>query len=176
MTRKTKRTILSIAIATIVLTGFFIQIFKSINTYNEYYIFAEIGECDNLLPSDQTNVKIEIYDTVSNDKNLQDLSYNNFFAMDYKSDSLQYEIFAYEFEDSDSALKYYVNVTGQTSYEKKLPLDDTDENKLLLASTGMFSYRLMVVYKNMAYQIIAPKQYKAELHDLLSSTFSIKIS
>ena len=96
--------------------------------------------------------------------------------MDYKSDSLQYEIFAYEFEDSDSALKYYVNVTGQTSYEKKLPLDDTDENKLLSASSGMSSYRLIVVYKNMAYQIIAPKQYKSELHGLLSSTFSIKIS
>ena len=176
MTRKTKLTILIIAIATIVLSGFFVQIFKSINTYDEYYIFAEIGECEKLLPSDQTNIKIEIYDTVSNDKNLQDLSYNHFFAMDYKSNSLQYEIFAYEFEDSDSALKYFVNVTGQTNYEKKLPLDDNDENKLLSASSGMFSYRLVVVYKNMAYQIIAPKQYKSELHDLLSSTFSIRIA
>ena len=176
MTRKTKRTILIIAIATIVLTGFFIQIFKSINTRDEYYIFAEIGECDKLLPSDRTNIKIEIYDSANNDKDLQDLSYNNFFAMDYNSNSLQYEIFAYEFEDSDSALKYFVNVTGQTNHEKKLPLDDNDENKLLSASSGMSSYRLVVVYKNMAYQIIAPKQYKSELHDLLSSTFSIKIS
>ena len=176
MTKITKRTILIIAIAAVVLTGFFIQIFKSINTHDEYYIFDEIGECDNLIPSDSTDIKIEIYDTASKDKDLQDLSYNDFFAMHYKSDSLQYEIFAYEFEDSDSALKYYVNVTGQTSYEKKLPLDDTDENKLLSASSGMSSYRLIVVYKNMAYQIIAPKQYKSELHDLLSSTFSIKIS
>ena len=88
---------------------------------------------------------------------------------------MKFEIFAYEFEDSNSALKYYVNVTGQKSYEKKLPLDDTDENKLFSASSGMSSYRLIVVYKNMAYKITAPKQYKAELHDLLSSTFSIKV-
>ena len=176
MAKRTKRIILIIAIAAIVIIGFSVQIFKGINTHDEYYIFAEIGECDKLLPSDRTNIKIEIYDSASNDKDLQDLSYNHFFAMDYKSNSLQYEIFAYEFEDSDSALKYYVNVTGQTNYEKKLPLDDNDENKLLSASSGMSSYRLVVVYKNMAYQIIAPKQYKSELHDLLSSTFSIKMS
>ena len=175
MKKRTKPTILIISIAAIILIGFFVQMFMGNNTHDKYHIFAEIGECNKLIPVDQTNIKMDMYGTASKDKDLQNLSYNDFFAMDYKSDSLQYEIFAYEFEDSDSALKYYVNVTGQKSYEKKLPLDDTDENKLLSASSGMFSYRLIVVYKNMAYQIIAPKQYKSELHNLLSSTFSIRI-
>ena len=95
--------------------------------------------------------------------------------MSYESEKLKFEIFAYEFEDADSALRYYINVTGQKSYEQKLPLSSYDENKLLSASSGMFSYSLIVVYKNMAYQINAPKQYKNEIIEMLSTTFSIKV-
>ena len=96
--------------------------------------------------------------------------------MEFRSSDLKYEIFAYEFVDSNSALKYYINVTGQTSYEKELPLDESYENKRLSSSKGMSSYRLIAVYQNKAYVIVAPKQYEDIINKMLASTFSFQIS
>ena len=110
------------------------------------------------------------------DKNLKNLSYESFFGMNFHSNELEYEIFAYEFVDSDSALKYYINVTGQNSYEKELPLDDSDENKRLSSSKGMSSYRLIAVHQNKAYVIVAPKQYEDVINKMLTTTFSFQLS
>lgn len=143
---------------------------------HEYFIFQKLDECESLIPTDISKAEIVRYDMPDSDKSLKELSYNDFWGVNFKSDTLEYEIFAYEFENSDSALKYYVNVTGQDSYEKKLPLKDEDENKLLSASKGMSVYRIVAVYQNKAYQITAPKQYEDEINKLLARTFSQKLS
>ena len=44
-----------------------------------------------------------------------------------------------------------------------------------IAVFKMLYVSLIVVYKNMAYQINAPKQYKNEIIEMLSTTFSIKV-
>jgi len=171
---KTKKcTIIIVSIVSIILIGFFIQILNS--QPDHFYIFNEIDECEKLIPVDKSNINFAIHDVADKDNDLKGLLYNDFFGMSYESEKLKFEIFAYEFEDADSALRYYINVTGQKSYEQKLPLSSSDENKLLSASSGMFSYSLIVVYKNMAYQINAPKQYKNEIIEMLSTTFSIKV-
>lgn len=143
---------------------------------NEYFIFQNIEECELLIPEEQSQIDVNRYDSPDNDTNSKGLSFNSFWGMKFQSDSLKYEIFAYEFVDSNSALKYYVNVTGQHSYEKKLPLNSQDENKLLSASKGMSSYRIVAVYQNKAYLIMAHKQYEDEINKLLANTFSQKIS
>ncbi len=143
---------------------------------NEYYIFQNIEECEDLIPHNQSGINIDRYDTPTADKDLKGLTYCNFFGMSFESDTLKYKIFAYEFENSDSALKYYVNVTGQKSYEKNLPLNEEEDNKLLLASQGMSTYTVVVISKNKAYKLIAPNQYVDEISKLLAETFSQKIS
>lgn len=148
----------------------------NVSTPNKYFIFQNINECNNLLPSEQSDLTIERYDLPDKDKNLDNLSYEHFWGMKFYSKELEYEFFAYEFVDSDSALKYYMNVTGQNSYKKELPLNSDNPNRRLSSSKGMFFYKLVVVYQNKAYLVIAPKKYKDSINKLLEETFSYPLS
>lgn len=143
---------------------------------HEFYIFQNIEECESLIPADHSTAEVVQYHSPDSDESLQEIPFNDFWGMKFQSDTVEYEIFAYEFADSDAALRYYVNVTGQNSYEKKLPLNNEDENKLLNASKGMFYYEIVAVYRNKAYRLIAPKQYEKEINQLLADTFSQKLS
>ncbi|MBR6680814.1 MAG: hypothetical protein IKL59_06090 [Clostridia bacterium] len=138
---------------------------------SEYYIFQNIEECENLIPTDMDDESFERYDMPMNDKDLDSLSYNNFFGGSFKSDSLQYEIFAYEFEDYDSALKYYANVVGQNFNSLK----ELERDSFFLASQGT-SYQLVVILQNKAYKLNAPNKYIDEINELLANTFSQKIN
>ena len=120
---KKKSPILLGLIVVILLIAGFVIYMLSYSSPNEYFIFQTIDECERLIPSDRTELIIERYVSPEKDKNLKNLSYESFFGMNFHSNELEYEIFAYEFVDSDSALEYYINVTGQNSYEKELPLD-----------------------------------------------------
>lgn len=143
---------------------------------SKYYIFQDIKECEKLIPAEQSDLVIEKYASPYKDESLEELSYENFWGMNFNSNELKYEIFAYEFIDSDSALKYYINVTGQNSYEKELPLSNDNDNKRLSATKGMTSYRLVAVYQNKAYLIVAPKEYEKAINKLLADTFSYQLS
>lgn len=159
----------------IFITGFIVYMLNY-SSPSEYFIFQDISECESLIPADQSDLMIEKYGTSVKDNNSRGLSYDCFWGMKFESDELKYEIFAYEFLDSDSALKYYVNVTGQKNHEKKLPLSDDSENKLLSSTKGISEYRIVAVYQNRAYLLIAPKQYEEEINALLANTFSYKLS
>ena len=167
--------LLGLIVVILLIVGFVIYMLNY-SSPNEYFIFQTIDECERLVSADQTNSIVERYVSPEKDKNLKNLSYESFFGMNFHSNELEYEIFAYEFVDSNSALKYYINVTGQTSYEKELPLDESYENKRLSSSKGMSSYRLIAVYQNKAYVIVAPKQYEDIINKMLASTFSFQIS
>lgn len=160
---------------TAIVVGILIYMFNNPLTH-EYFIFQNLEECERLVPADYSKAEVIQYDSPDSDKHLKELLFNDFWGINFKSDKLEYEIFAYEFVDSDTALKYYVDVTGQNSYKKKLPLKNEDENKLLNASKGMSSYEIVAVYQNRAYRLVAPKQYEDAINELLSSVFSQKLS
>lgn len=162
-------------IAVLLLIAGFVIYTLEYSSPNEYFIFQTIDECQQLIPADQNDLIIEQYASPEKDKNLKDLSYESFFGMNFNSNELEYEIFAYEFVDSNSALKYYINVTGQNSYEKELPLDDNAENKRLSSSKGMSSYRLIAVYQHRAYVIVAPKQHEDTINNMLTTVFSFQL-
>lgn len=163
--------LISLSITFLFIVGFIIYVLNY-SSPNEYFIFQNINECNQLLPADQSNLTIDRYVLPDKDKNLKDLSYEHFWGMKFYSAELEYEIFAYEFRDSSSALKYYINVTGQNSYKKELPLSNDNANRRLSASKGLSSYRLVVVYQNKAYLVIAPNEYEDEINKLLAETFS----
>lgn len=175
LSKKNLPILLGLIVAFLLIAGFVIYmlIFSS---PNEYFIFQTIDECEQLISTDQTDLLIERYASPEKDKNLKELSYESFFGMKFHSNEMEYEIFAYEFVDSNSALKYYINVTGQSSYEKELPLSDDKENKRLSSSKGKSSYRLIAVYQDKAYVIVAPKQFEEAINKLLGTTFSCQLS
>ena len=147
--------------------AFFIRVYRH-PVFNELFIFQDIAECERLIPDDQSKFNMERYDSPTRDKKLKDLQYNEFFGMKFQSDTLKYEIFAYEFIDAESALKYFNNVTGKNM---KMP----DENKNFTSSQGMSSCELIVTYQNRAYCIFSSAQYAEDLDQLLASTFSQKL-
>lgn len=140
---------------------------------NEFFIFQDLSECEQLFPVGHSNVIVQRYDTPNGDKNLKGLPYVGFFGMTYQSNAYEYEIFAYEFENSDVALNYYINVTGRDGLQKKTPLRN-NEDAFLSYSQGMFSFQIVVAYQNKAYQLRAPKQHEAKISTLLANTFSKK--
>ncbi len=175
LSKKNLPILLGLIASFLLITGFVIYMLN-FSSPNEYFIFQTIDECEKLIPTDQTDLLIERYTSPEKDKNLKGLSYESFFGMNIHSNEVKYEIFAYEFVDSNSALKYYINVTGQNSYKKELPLSDDTENKRLSSSKGMFSYRLIAVYQNKAYVIVAPSHFEKVINKLLATTFSYPLS
>lgn len=173
--KKNLTLLICLSISFLFIVGFVVYMLNY-SSPNEYFIFQDINECSQLLPAEQSNLTIDKYALPEKDKYLNDLSYDHFWGMKFYSTELEYEFFAYEFVDSDSALKYYISVTGQNSYEKELPLSSDDPNRRLSSSNGMFFYRLVVVYQNKAYLVIAPDEYEDEINQLLAKTFSYPLS
>ena len=144
---------------------------------HRFYIFETIHDCENLIAYEQTEADIIRYhQAADHDRDIGNLNYREFFGMQYQSPTLEYEIFAYEFEDKDSALRYFVSVTGKSNFEKNLPLIEEDTNKLFSRSIGMSTDRIVVTYQNKAYQITAPNQYIEKIDQMLESTFVLPLT
>ena len=79
---------------------------------------------------------------------------------------IEFEIFAYEFKDSDSAKRYFNNVTGKNS-------EELDTN--FSASMGMTSYRLVIIDFKKAYIVQGPSNNAEEIQDFLKENFTVKI-
>lgn len=176
LSKKRLSILICLSITFLFIVGLFIIHMLNPSSPKEYFIFQDINECSLLLPADRSDLTIEEYTLPDKDKNLSNLSYEHFWGMKFHSTELEYEIFAYEFVDSDSALKYYINVTGQSSYKKELPLSSDNINRRLSSSKGILSYRLVVVYQNKAYLIISPSKYEDAINKLLAENFSIPLS
>lgn len=165
---------IGVGMTVLCIVGFALYMMKC-STPNSYFIFRNIDECEQLIPSDQSKLTIERYASPDKDSNLKGLSYHAFWGMKFRSSDLKYEFFAYEFVDSDSALKYFIQATGRNDYKKELPLSADQENKRYSTSRGMFSYSLVVVYRNMAYLVNAPVEYANAVEKLLEDTFSYRV-
>lgn len=139
---------------------------------HEYYIFQDIQECEQLISAVSADAKVEQHDSPKNDKHLKTLTYSKFRGFNVESDTLKYEIFAYEFEDAYSAMQYFSNVTGKT-IDKENPSLYKEKN--FSVSKGMTSLRIVIVSQNRAYKLVAPNQCDDEVFALLASTFSQKL-
>ncbi len=166
--------LICLSVIFVFIIGFILYVFN-FSEPDEFYIFQNIDECEKLIPAEQSDSVVERYNTPDKDKELKNLSYENFWGINYVSDQLEYEIFAYEFIDFDSALKYYINVTGKDAYEKELPLGNDGDNKYFSSTKGMFLYEVVVVYQNKAYRLTAPVQYADDINNLLANTFSYQL-
>lgn len=129
------------------------------------YVFKEIGECEALETSDRKDAKFEKYETPSEDKKLKKLEYETFFGGKYSCDEFSFEIFAYEFKDSDTAKKYYENVTGGIS--------GFDANFSKIAR--MSSFIMVVLNNEFSYTIYTSPHNAGAVQDFISEIFSLEI-
>lgn len=130
------------------------------------YIFSDISECNNLIEQ-ETDAKMETYDSPSKDKNVADLEYEKFFGGTYSSSQLTFEIFAYEFSSERTAKQYFYNETGKES--------ERDEN--YSRSLGGFGkFRMIVISGKNAYVAYTERDTIEVLMKILENTFTKQIS
>ena len=144
-----------------------IMLFAFPNEFPDMYchIFRDISECDNFEDSEQGNVIVTKYDTPIKDKNIKELSYEAFFAAEYSSPELSFEIFAYEFSSDNDAKRYFCNVTGKNA--------DLDTN--FSESGGLISRTLVVIDNTKAYVVHTNTFQMEALKELLEQKFSQRL-
>ena len=132
----------------------------------DYYIFADISECDNLsLIADDEAVISRI--SSENDKKLKGNEYEAFWGAEYSSPELRFKIFAYEFADADAAKEYFYNNTGK----------DVGFNTTFSMSCGGIrgSLQLICIDGSNAYCVYSTAKDHQELIALLKECFSVSI-
>ncbi len=133
---------------------------------SNFYIFDDISECENLEKTEYSEINVKKYTDPQEDKYLENLEYEAFYAAEFKSSELEFEIFAYEFDDPDTAKKYFENVTGKSRAY------DTDFS----SEKGMTQYRLVVIDFEKAYIVYTSRSSYNELNQALGSVFSKTIT
>lgn len=108
---------------------------------------------------------LTVYESPEQDKYLKELNYDNFFACKYSSDDLEFELFAYQFQEMDSAKEYFNHIAGHKA------TDDTD----FLKSAGMTSYKSVVISGNTAYAVYSKRSDVDKLNELLGYWFTNEV-
>ena len=128
----------------------------------EYRIFADIAECEQIVSNKPDGAQIEVYKTAEKDKYLRNLEYEAFFGAKYASSEMRFQLFAYDFADSETARAYFEAVTGK---DGALITD-------VLAESGLFSSDLIVRVDDKVYRVKMPSRYTRRVTDYLNEIFT----
>ena len=132
----------------------------------DVHIFSDIEECQGIQSLKSEDAKVIIFDSPEEDKYLNDLQYQKFFACEYTSDDLNFKLFAYEFANAEKAMEYFKSATGK----------ENDPNPTFSNSSGMGWYERIVVNKNNAYSVCCKTVHKDKMSEFLNSCFTIEIA
>lgn len=131
----------------------------------EIYIFTELSECYALEDKQSEEIQITVYDSPEKDKDLRNLAYIDFYACNYSSSELQFDLFAYEFPTQETAKKYFKNATG---------IESTKTTNFL-GSSGLSRYQLTVIKDNLAYTFHTRASDEEKATSVINQLFSEKI-
>lgn len=125
-------------------------------------IFGEIQECKKFEELAGPNVTIELLDTPTADSYLYDLVYIDFYGFEYRSTDINFELYAYNFADSEDANAYFYNVTGKNNTFEKNFSD----------SSGMLSYRRIALSGNKVYCAYTTPSEADRMIEIINGVFS----
>lgn len=133
------------------------------------FMFEDFNECKQLMNYGEIEAEVKVYDDPTTDKDYTDIVYKTFWGMSYMSEDLNYEIFAYEFDNRQSALKYS-SIAAED--------DEASCDEYGIYWIKMFTpneYIIVVMENNFVYKIVSPKDSNYKIDKMLSSMFSQKI-
>lgn len=132
----------------------------------DFYIFSDITECESITQLNYQNSEVIKYDTPINDEYVKELTYLNSYAAQYSSTTLQFELYAYEFESAEVAKQYFQNATGKND----------GKSTTFLLSSGIKKSELVVIDENRAYFAFTSRTQTGEMRKALSEIFSVKLN
>ena len=127
---------------------------------SNYYIFSDITECEKIYLSNDAEVT-KIVDA-SKDGYLSNIKYDSFCGIDYSSKDVNFELYAYVFNESSLAQQYFEYVSVRKS----------ERETNFFCSGGMIYYNLVVIHHEKAYLI---KTYQGDIEKvqkLISTVFN----
>ena len=136
--------LLCFSVVLILLTVLFSFVFSALPE-QDIYIYENITECEELRALGGETGTFTEYAVPKNDGNLGDLSYASCFAGKYLCVDYDFEIFAYEFEDEESARVYFKNCTGKAN---------SGRTQNFSLSLGLTRARLAVMKDTKAYIVL----------------------
>lgn len=142
-----------------------LNLYGCMNAELNVNIFSNIEECEKISTLNQSQANIQIYDMPTKDTRLKELEYQEFFGCKYIHEDYSFELFAYEFLNSDIAMAYFKNETGKGA----------DPNPTFSDRSGIFSYRRIVVNNNMAYIVTCKNIHKDKVIDYINTCFSVNV-
>lgn len=139
--------------------------FKHLNA--DVYMFKSIEECWKIETQAEENSVFNRYLDTSRDNYLSGLSYNSFFSGKYSCEQYEFEIFAYEFNDTMSAIEYFKKITGKDSIQKSTNFS---------LSSGIAQSRIIAISETNAYIVYCPTKDFTDVCKMLEKIFTVKIS
>ena len=131
----------------------------------DIYIFSDLSECQAIETSKSADATVTIHATPDKDKHIRNLTYRDFYACTYSSPKMQFTLFAYEFPDSETALKYYSRAANKSP----------DYPNDFSGSYGFLKFEKAVICDNFAYYIYGSPLDDKEVSNFLNSIFSKKL-
>lgn len=129
------------------------------------YMYSSIQECNAITYVKAEDAVVTIYEDSSQDKYIEGIDYAAYFGCKYYSETMQFELFAYEFSDEDAAGTYFKNVTGKKNTSQKNYSDNT----------GIATYRRIALQDNKVYVVRSPKKDAVEVCEFINQIFSNQI-
>ena len=159
------RLLVFLIVTAVIIISLFIVVISLNTPPVNLHIFENIEECKLIESNASSDANIIKYDTPNKDLESLDLEYKDFYACKYISDDMEFEIFAYVFEDDSSAKEYFKNKTGKNQ----------ELSTNFSYSSGMSSFRGVVIDGNKAYCVLCKNKYKDKTLEFLNSVFKQQI-
>ena len=132
----------------------------------EFFIFEDISECENIITNRTKDATVELINDPAGDKLYNEsFSYTSFWGAEYASDSLNFVIYAYEFDSRETAKAYY-EVNSE---------HNTREESAAITQKICFRGQITVFNDNTAYVIYTRSSKVDEVMEFISNCFSVKV-
>ena len=124
-------------------------------------MFSSIEECQQIEANKEDDATVTFLST-GDDKHLDGLTPLMSYNCHYTSDTMSFELFAYNFATMEDADAYFENVTGKSN----------NPAVTFLRSGGMSSYRCIAMDHEKVYCFICPNSCRNEVDVYVNNCFS----
>ena len=128
----------------------------------ELYMFEEIEQCEKIVENKSEDAIVTVMETPSTDKKLRSLPYEEFWGCEYASDEMEFTLYAYVFQDYDTASKYYRRAASRTS-------NDSIEFSI---SGNFFHYTNVMISDTRVCAVYTKGKHEKATRDYLNSIFT----
>ncbi len=128
---------------------------------DRYCIFSNISEFEIIESEFLNQGEVEKYNDTSKDENIKELQYVAHYAAYYTCEDFEFEIFAYEFENSDASREYHKNVSVET-----------DKSVSMHRTVGITQTKLVLIDNTMAYSAFYSNADAEQVEHFFCTAFS----